>query len=235
MRVFAFALTVLSLAGAAQAQVATLAYVPNSESSTLSVIDTRTARLVEILPYAGKSADSIQGLVYSRNGDVLHLFDGIGSLVGTVRMRHGSPYPAATEPRNVSLAPDARHLAICDGDAGEVVFVDTATLYEAWTIPLTGGVAQECAYSPDGKWLLVVQPEAGRISVLDVAARRSVASLKPSAAPRGVGFSPDGKTLYLVTDDSSRIEVVDTAAWKIVGGISADGEKSPIRQARGKK
>lgn len=219
----------------AQTHAATLAYVPNREAGTISVIDPHDASVVDILPYAGKPAGSIHGLVYNRSGGALHLFDAIGNLIGTVRMQRGSPYPDDGEPKNVSLAPDSRHLAICDMGESEVVFVDTATLFEAWSIPRKGGVSEQCSYSPDGKWLLVVQPVSGRIEVLDVAARRSIVIIKPADTPRGIGFAPDGKALYLVTDNSRRIEVVDTATWKIVTSIPAGGITGVIRQAHIRK
>lgn len=205
----------LGLAAAVPAQAGPLAYVPDLRSGVLAVIDTQRAAVVGHQPYAAVYAASVQGLMYDSGGRAIYLADAIGGIRGRVLMMPArGTRPDREQPTNISLAPDARHLAMCDHVGGEVVMVDTAQLAEAWRVRVQAAAPGQCGFSPDGRWLLVQDGARGTIELLDVAGRKSAGLLQAASGARGFGFAPDGRTLYVATGLGDAYAVVDTASWQ---------------------
>ena len=74
--------------------------------------------------------------------------------------------------------------------------------------------------SPDQKLLYVVELDAGRIDVVDVATEKVVRSIACPARPTGVAVSTDGGTLYVTCGGpQGRVCVAESATGKITATI----------------
>ncbi len=63
--------------------------------------------------------------------------------------------------------------------------------------------------------------EADTIDVIDVAARKQVASIKVGKRPRGIGFTPDGKFAYTACELADKVYAIEVATNKVVAEIPA--------------
>ena len=55
--------------------------------------------------------------------------------------------------------------------------------------------------------MLTSNEDSQSIDVIDVAARKSVATVKTAGAPRGMGFLPDGSAVYVADETSGNVDV----------------------------
>ncbi len=69
------------------------------------------------------------------------------------------------------------------------------------------------------------------ISVIDLAAMKTVKTVPTGQRPRGMDLTSDGGRLLVCLGDSNRIDILDTKSWKVVGSINTpDPEYAALRQ-----
>jgi DNA-binding beta-propeller fold protein YncE len=93
-------------------------------------------------------------------------------------------------------------------------------------IPL-GDVGFGTAPTRDGRRLLITQPGAGKIAVLDLQSMKVERSIDVPAAPQEILMSPDGQVAYVSCDRSKQVAVINLSSWKVDRiidvGAGADG------------
>ena len=76
--------------------------------------------------------------------------------------------------------------------------------------------------TPDGKTLLVLCQDAGRVALVDPASGKVLETFEVPVTPTGLTLSPDGKTLYVTSASPlGSVSVVDVASRKITATIPA--------------
>lgn len=80
--------------------------------------------------------------------------------------------------------------AIPTGAAGSHMVVVTVATVTGFRVPY------RLAITPDGRTAAVVDPATGSLHLVDVASRRTTATVDVGASPRGVVFSPDGVAFH---------------------------------------
>ena len=166
-----------------------MAYVPNEKSATLSVIDTATDRRSADIPAGQRPRGIAAGLGYvyltdAKTGSLLIVDTSAGKLIKTVRV--------GDSPEGISLSADGQLLAIAVEDDNSVVLLSAPQGTELARIKVQGKNPEHAVFSPDSRWLYVSAEEAEQVDVVDVAARKQVASIPVGKRPRGIGFLPDG-------------------------------------------
>ena len=73
----------------------------------------------------------------------------------------------------------------------------------------------DVAFSPDGKMLAVSDRTAGRLCLMDVAARKVAREVALKGQPTGVAWSADGKKVYVVERNAGTVAEVDLAGGKV--------------------
>jgi len=200
------------------------AYVPNEGSGTLTVIDTRTDQeaAVSPIPKHGTIGTKLRGVALDLSGKTLFVVDAVRNVVLAIDTVSGTlkkTFTNIVSAEGISLAPDGKMVAACAERSNEAVFIDVAALTEAFRVKIQGNNPEHCVYSPNGKWLLTSNEESKSIDVIDVAARKSIATIKTAGAPRGMGFLPDGSSVYVADETSGNVDVVASASWSIVKSI----------------
>ena len=168
-----------------------LAYVPNEESGTVSVIDVATDKTVGEFR-AGKKP---RGIAISPDGKTLYISDQTSNallVVDTARREVVRSIALGESPEGIDLSRDGRWLAAAIEEANLVVLVETSTGVLTARIPTSGKNPEHAVFSPDGRWIYVSAEDAAQVDVIDVSARRQVESIQVGRRPRGIGFTPDG-------------------------------------------
>ncbi|MYS87497.1 IPT/TIG domain-containing protein [Embleya scabrispora] len=192
---------------AAAARPGVFAYVANSGSNTVSVIDTANNTTTATIPVGrgpyGLAANHAGTRVYVAGFDsaaVSVIDTATDTVTGTIATA-GAPFAMAVDPT------DSR-LYVAQGNS--VLVVDTATNTVTATIAVgTSPIAVLVA--PDGAHVYAVNNAGHDISVIDTATATVGASIALSGSPDGAALSPDGKHLYAV-DDQSGLWVLDLTA-----------------------
>jgi YVTN family beta-propeller protein len=212
------------LIAASAASYAENAYVPNEGSGTLTVIDTSTDQEAPIspIPKHGTIGTKLRGVTLDLSGKTLFVVDAVRNVVLAIDTASGAvkkTFANIVSAEGIQLSPDGRRVTACAERSNEAVFIDVATLTEAFRVKIQGNNPEHCVYSPNGKWLLTSNEESKSVDVIDVAARKSVATIKTDGAPRGLGFLPNGSSVYVADETSGNVDVIASASWRIVKSI----------------
>jgi eukaryotic-like serine/threonine-protein kinase len=97
------------------------------------------------------------------------------------------------------------------GNGGNVVLFDYATGERAAHFPGAGG---QVAFSPDGKWL-AMGPSNGVATVMDVATRQTIASVRPGSNLWAMAFTPDGHQLVTSCFGETEVKVWDLSSQRL--------------------
>ena len=73
--------------------------------------------------------------------------------------------------------------------------------------------------SPDGGRLYVVHAGSDNLSVIDLAANRSLANISVGANPRGIAISPDGATLFVNNTLDGTMSIIDAETFTYIETI----------------
>ena len=222
--------TVLStvlLTAAANAQGTLL--VANQKDHTLSIIDAATAKQIAAIP-----EDRITGheVTTSPDGRTAYLpiygDSGVGrpgtdghemlvidipsrKITGTVDFGHGvRPHlPVYDTHRNVLYVSTELDQAI--------TAIDPKTLKILYKIPTNAPESHMYVLSHDGKFAYATNVNSGTISVLDLDARKTVATIPVAKTIQRISISNDDKLIFTSTYDDSapRIAVIDTTTRAI--------------------
>jgi len=100
--------------------------------------------------------------------------------------------------------------------------IDVAKKEVLETIELEGGQGKPVGVvvSPDNKTVYVANGRANRVSVVDAALGKVVASIPVGHRPWGIALSRDGKTLYTANGLSDDVSVIDVASRRVVATIA---------------
>ena len=105
--------------------------------------------------------------------------------------------------------------------------IDVATKKVVQTIDLGTKRSNRIKLTPDAKFALVSDLEAGELIVLDAPARKVLKRLPLGKSPEGILIPPAGGVAYVAVNGDNFIAVVDLKTWqvtkKITTGTGPDG------------
>ncbi len=225
-----------ALTGAARSARA-LVYVPNSQASTLDVIDQRSMKVIAhydvgALPQHVTPSYDLRTLYV--DNDLSNSLTPIDPVTGRPR---GRPIPV-TDPYNLYFTPGGRY-AIVVSEARARLDFRTAhgmRLTHSLAVPCRG--VDHLDFTADGSRLLASCEFSGELVVVDVARQRVVRTLRlpfPGSMPQDVKLSPDGRTFFVADMRRGGVWLIDARRWSIRGflatGAGAHG-LYPSRDAR---
>ena len=159
----------------------------NQESADVSVIDTRTSKVVRRIPVG-------------KNPEFMRMDSGGTTAYVTYEpsVESGPPKKGAPEEKG--------------GSPAEVAAVDFA--HGSATSFLMGGRETEgIEFSPDGKYIVVANEGNDTLAIYDKQSGRAVRTVdvkEYGSRPRGVKISPDGRTYVVTMENSNNFVVLDT-------------------------
>ena len=204
--------------------VGTHAYVANSASNTVSVVDVNTKQIIATIPVDNTPTSVVAKpdgtRVYVSNADSATV-SVIDTASRTVIKRITVPGGAYVHiPGDMAISPDGTKVYVAVADHS-IAVIDTATNVVSGGGVVSYGDIGGIAVSADGRRLYVTDPSAGVIQVVDTAKFNGpwtgitspTISVGYGATPVDVAVSPDGKWLYSVNELSgstrSTVSVID--------------------------
>jgi YVTN family beta-propeller protein len=127
-------------------------------------------------------------------------------------------------PEGIALSRDELVLWVGDLEGSRVQAFDTDTFDRLAEIK-TGGIPIRVAASPDGRWIVTSNLEAGGLTIIDAVARRHVRDLplsgKQEAGQVTILFSKDGKRIYAAETGRDVVAEVDLDSGKVLRRLPA--------------
>jgi len=201
------------------------AYVTNSQSDTLSVIDLEEERLIENLPTGRAPVNP----TFNRDWTKLYVSNAQGGTLTVIDARTAKvseTIPAGgPNPSGLRFLPDQRHLVISflgekTSDPGWLGGMDLQTGKIEKRIPVQAQ-SERFDITPDGKRAYVANLVAGTISVVDLdegVVTNTISS--PEKYPFNVLVSPRGLRAYVANVLGNTLIEIDTTTNKVINTIT---------------
>lgn len=211
---------------------AQLAYVTNSGSGTVSVIDTATSTVTGTITLGGPAIDFLDEGNYagagpfalSPDGTLAYvLTSGFLSVVSITTGQYLANYPISANA--IAVTPDGRRAYLSGLGTTSVTVLDLASLTVMTTIPVAG---LSIAISTDGKTAYIGGLYAA--TVIDIETNTVTAAIGlGTAVGWGIAITPDGSALYVAGGSAETVTVVATATNSVTAVIPTDGEAQTVK------
>jgi YVTN family beta-propeller protein len=194
-----------------------VAYVTNSVSNTVSVIDTATNTVGPAIAVAtgpngvAITPDGARAYVVSTGPRTVSVIDtAISTVIATVIV--------GSSPIGVAITPDGAFAYVTNQGSNTVSVIATATNTVVATVAVGSGPLR-VAITPDGSHAYVTNGSSNSVSVIETATNTVVATVAVGS-PRGVAITPDGFFAYVVNTSANNVSVIDTATNTVVGTVA---------------
>jgi len=218
------------------------AYVSNEDGDSISVIDTRLAKVIATID-VGKRP---RGMKLDRAGARLFVAvsglpkcpptvsdeecakrqrdlsaDGI-AIIDTASQKIVRVLAAGSDPEQFALSHDETRLFVANEDSGRTSVVDIASGKVVASIPV-GLEPEGVAIAPNGRWVFVTNESDHAVSVIDARTLKVLRSVQVGQRPRDIAFTPDSATAYVSGE-------FDASLYRI--GLQGDEPASRVLQLR---
>jgi YVTN family beta-propeller protein len=199
------------------------AYITNSDSNNVSVIDTANNTVIATIPVGTFP----QGVAVSPDGRKVYVANESSnyvSVIDTAKNKVTATIPVGIEPPGVAVSPDSRKVYVTNFgfQSKSVSVIDTAKNKVTATIPVGIGPVG-VAVSPDGRKVYVANYDSATVSVITTKTNKVTATIPVRVGKSPVvevAVSPDGGKVYVTTPASNAVAVIDTARNKVIATIS---------------
>ena len=201
--------------GASPAQAAAgRAYVANSGSGTVTVLDTSTNAVVATIP-VGDGPNAVAILPNGTRVYVPNSGSDTVSVIDTASNNVIATVPVGNFPEGVAVRPDGARVYVTTYDG--VAVIDTATNTVVATIPIVAGAGMD--FSPDGSRLYLANMGLDAVSVIDTATNTVIVDIPVGHTPFDVVVRPDGARVYVSNASTNTVSVIDTATNTVVATV----------------
>lgn len=155
-----------------------------------------------------------------------------GDSVSAIQQRAGGAWtqdviPVGKGPEGIDMSPDGRQVWSAHSRDGGVSIIDVVSKKVVQTINLGTKRSNRIKLTPDGKFALVSDLDAGELVVLDAPARTTIARIPLGTMPEGILMPPTGGLAYVAVNGDNYVAVIDLETWqvrkKISTGAGPDG------------
>jgi YVTN family beta-propeller protein len=135
--------------------------------------------------------------------------------------------PVGKGPEGLDLSPNGRELWSAHSRDGGVSIIDVSSRKVTQTINVGTRRSNRIKFTPDGKFALISDLDAGELVVVDTATRKEVRRLALGKMPEGILVPPSGTRALVAVNGDNHVAVVDLNTWlvtkKIPTGVGPDG------------
>jgi YVTN family beta-propeller protein len=164
-------------------------------------------------PSAEKPAAPVRIYVTNQLDNTASVIDGATrKIVATVRV--------GVSPAQMAVSPDRKSVYIANtgSDTVSVLSTDDDTIARTIALPPRSRPI-DVAAGPNGRYLYTADGGSNRVSVVDLRAKRVVASVRVGTQPLSVAAAPDGRTVYAANSGSGDVSVIDARTNRVVRAI----------------
>lgn len=194
------------------------AYVANSGSNTVSVIDITNGAVtgtivVGTAPWGVAIApDGLRVYVSNVGSGTVSVIDtAAGTVVATIG--------GFTLPQGLALTPDGARVYVANSGSATVSVIDTAAGTVTDTIAV-GPVPHGVVVGPDGLRAYVTNAAGNTVSVINTLSRTVVATIGGFILPHGLALTPDGTRLFVANSGGTTLAIIDTATNAISATVT---------------
>jgi len=208
------------------AAAAPFAYVTNSGSNTVSVID-RASNTVVATVLVGLYPVTVALTPDGAFAYVTNCDSGTVSVIATATNAVVATVPVGTTPLGVAITPNGAFAYVADWYSNAASVIDTSTNSVTATVPV-GVNPWGVSITPDGALAYVADTGSNAVSVITTAnntpdLKRVVATVPVGAAPVGVAITPDGAFAYVANRNDVTVSVIATASNTVVSTVPVGG------------
>jgi YVTN family beta-propeller protein len=201
------------------------AYITNSGSSSLSIIDTVTNKVESGV----KVGERPYGIAVTPDRTKVYVTNSGSNTVSVINMSTEAkitlpigafygfslfPYTKTTTtvsvgntPRGIAVSPNGTEVYVANSGSNNVSIINTSTDKVVDTFSVEENPVG-VAVSPDGQKVYVANSDSNTVSVINIAANNTT-SVPVGNRPYGVAVVPDGKKVYVTNHNSSDVSVID--------------------------
>jgi YVTN family beta-propeller protein len=188
------------------------AYVANSASNTVSVIDIQTTLAVTSIPVG----DSPWGVAISPNGSQVYVTNNQGnnvSVIDTASNTVVATIPVQLSPFGVAFTPDGTSAYVVNGSSNNVSVINTASQTVVATVPVQKSpVGVAMALTSNGTFAYVTNSGSNTVSVILVTSNPMVVdTIQVGSGPRWVAVTPNSSLAYVENAGSNNVSVISVA------------------------
>ena len=201
---------------------ADLAWLPSVSGSSVTLAGLAPARTVRTFAIEPPMGQHVEAALLTPDNNTLLLIDNRLNRVVGIDLRDERTHWSIAVPEGPEaawLSTDGRQLAVCAERAGKVVFIDLVERRVIGSMSIDTPRPEDCAFSPDGRWLVVSQPGAAIVTIIDLHNGRQRARIPISGQPSAMVFA--GDEVWITVPDSHRLEVIDSRTWTRKAGMAA--------------
>lgn len=200
------------------------AYVTNSGSGTVTVIDTVANSAVATVPVGGEPVD----VAITPDGTrayVVNSADGTVSVIDTKSNTVvGGPIPVGPKPRGIAITPDGGSAYVTNSGDDTVSLINTgANVTVGAPIPV-GDEPEGIAISADGRRAFVAQL-GGNVAAIDTGSNTVVGLLPNALAPARIAVGPRGGRAFVTNSGSNSITAFNPDNLAPAGGPISVGSQ----------
>jgi len=221
-----FLIFVSSAASAATEQsassVRTYAYISNSESNNVSVIDTTTDTVIATVP-VGKDPLGVAVSPDGRRVYVANYLDNTVSVIDTATNTVKATLNVGRSPNGVAVNPQGTKVYVTNTWSGNISVIDTATNTVTAAV-MVGSMPSGVAVNPQGTRVYVANCNSNTVSIIDTATNTVIATVPVENWPSGVAVNPTGTKIYVTNSGyedlpENTISVIDAATNTVTASV----------------
>jgi YVTN family beta-propeller protein len=216
-------LLLLMLFSSTNAMAQPFAYVTDSTTNTVSVIDTATGTTVATIP-VGKTPT---GVAVAPDGATVYVANFLGASVSVIAAATNTvtaTVPVGTQPVGIAVTPDGSHVYVTHQASDDVFVIDTATNTVIAMVPPGHGSTYGAAAAPDGRFVYVTNFFDQSVSRIDTATNSVVGEISVGDGPKGLTVSRDGTRAYVANADGASVSAIDLTTNTATATIPLTGE-----------
>jgi serine/threonine-protein kinase len=192
------------------------AYVANTGSNSVSVVDIATRAVTATIPVGrhpvGVAVDSSTRTVYVTNFD-----DSSVSIIDAASGAVITSVGVGAHPGGVAVDPDARVAYATNGESASVSVIDMTTHAVTATVP-TGKGPSRVAIDRSAHRLFVTTADPA-LTVIDTTNRTVIGSVALRVHPAGIAIDSQSHTAYVASGDDASLSVVDTVGLRVTASV----------------
>ncbi len=193
------------------------AYIANSISNDVSVVNTITNAVVATIPVGqtptsvSVSPDGTRVYVTNQRANTISVINtATNFVISTIAV-------TAFSPSSIAVSPDGKELYVVNLNSNNVLVFSTATYALIATIGV-GGYPVGIVISPDGSMVYVAN-SSNTISVIDASTNQVKTTIPVGNSPYGIAISPDGSTVYVAMSGANDVTLINTNTNMVTGTI----------------
>ncbi len=122
--------------------------------------------------------------------------------------------PVGKGPEGIDVSPDGRHIWSAHSRDGGVSVIDVASKKVLHTIDIGTKRSNRIKLTPDGKFALVSDLDAGEVIVLDTTARKELKRLPLGRMVEGI-LIPDNSRAFVAVNGENYVAEIDLKTWEV--------------------